>query len=341
MNTIYDQPLSPTRRLVIGGADLDEQIGQGLQAQHVIVDNQTSQYVYVPDAEQYVDPGVKRTLRVKVTDYARARFASPPGIPQPPGVVGQVCVLKFLSDRIDATPDSGMATVVTAQQPQQGAPAIVVAAGASAVINVPVSPAAVGVSLATNNGFQALSCTGHVTGIPYTNLGVMGGGQYLIAPIQASIDTSVDIAVTAQVAQAVTVWPASVLAPLVGFSKQNPGDVLFVAVVGQQSAAPPAQINVILAAGAVATLVGGVANQTIRIYSYEILSDTAGANYASLRDTNHAYFANAYAPAPGRMGGQDAMGPSPLPGGAGVGLEIINGGAGASRFFGGVSYVQQ
>lgn len=86
---IYQQPHRSILTITVGGAALAASLL--FAAYSLQVDNRTSQYLYLPDIQQYVFPyqtGV--ILPFGPSTNVRANFAPPPGIAQPAAIAGQV-----------------------------------------------------------------------------------------------------------------------------------------------------------------------------------------------------------------------------------------------------------
>lgn len=68
----------------------------GWQANSVIIDNYSSQYLYIPNAPKFIDPGTRHAIvSVPSSGIALAQYQAPPGQLQPPAGPNDVCFLTF------------------------------------------------------------------------------------------------------------------------------------------------------------------------------------------------------------------------------------------------------
>jgi hypothetical protein len=109
--TIYDAPPARPYIFKVGDPDLNEQLGGGFQAAHIWVNNQSNQFLWLPDVPDIVPPGVTRVVAISASDVARASWTVPAvfAIAQAANPTG-AAILVFLHGDIDITPTPGVAT---------------------------------------------------------------------------------------------------------------------------------------------------------------------------------------------------------------------------------------
>lgn len=92
MSSIYQlSPMRPFTLLV--GQTLDESLDW--TAQTVIVDNFSTQFLYVPAANKFVDPGARNVVIPITTNSATALFQAPSGQQQPPVATGEARLVYY------------------------------------------------------------------------------------------------------------------------------------------------------------------------------------------------------------------------------------------------------
>lgn len=98
MGSIYTQPRQLALTLTPGGQSLSETL-DGWQANTAIVDNYGAQYVYLPDAPKYIDPGTRHAVvPLPSASIARAIYQAPPGVVQPPAGPNDAALITFLEE---------------------------------------------------------------------------------------------------------------------------------------------------------------------------------------------------------------------------------------------------
>lgn len=184
--TIYDAPPSFPARFNVGDPDLEEQMGSGMQAAHVWVSNPTNQYIYLPDADDLMPPGITgRVFALKRTDVARASWTIPPefGIVQPAPIAGAARFI-FLNVGVDIQPQAGTATpsqapvgsVVTTRTQLATATQL---GGPGQFLNADVAPAPgssleVIIAVPFGNQFTSVKVTGDQSAYIYLNASYTG-----------------------------------------------------------------------------------------------------------------------------------------------------------------------
>lgn len=83
------------------GTQIDEPIG--FPAYGVSVDNNTGQWVELPDVGRFVAPNTSRQISLNGKQGARALFRAPPGKTQPVAIPTEECILVFTSERLQTT----------------------------------------------------------------------------------------------------------------------------------------------------------------------------------------------------------------------------------------------
>ena len=97
MGSIYTQ--TRQRTFVIQPGQVLDVTLDGWQANTVIVDSYTSQYLFIEDAPKYVDPNTRHAvIALPSVSTARAIYQAPPGITQPSPGPSDECRLTFLED---------------------------------------------------------------------------------------------------------------------------------------------------------------------------------------------------------------------------------------------------
>lgn len=227
---------------------------------------------------------------------------------------------------------------------------ILAASGAGTVTKtfpIPAGTRACLVDVLVSTTSASLTVTGHQSGFIYLSASPGGAAASYAFLISDANDTSIDVVLQSTGAGLNSNVDISGL-PLGTVAQLAPGGTIDVTdrtgrLLGivQEGSAPPLwqapgaiaaiDTNLNLAAGASATIIAGVALQTVRMFAGRIYTPDAAGAFGSFRDTN----GNAAGTGTGNTSSQvfamDYYG-APLPGGAGVGLVIHNFGGAASNY---------
>lgn len=107
MATIYERPPRSTPYvMVVGGRPINDYLG-GWSANSVIVDNHSSQHVFLRDVGIYCPPRtVGNVVPLPALGRVHAEFGVPPGLDDGPAVAGQTAGLTFYAEAL--TPNPGV-----------------------------------------------------------------------------------------------------------------------------------------------------------------------------------------------------------------------------------------
>lgn len=240
--TIYDRPpRSSPFTITVGGGALNEWLG-GWSANSAVVDNHSSQHVFLPDVNVYCPPRiVGYTVPLPALGRVHAQFQVPPGTNDGPPVAGQIALVTFYAQELapnPGVPDGQVAVTIPRQKlwpdgvtpVTQSQPSFTVAAGAtSPTLTFTLPPGTVQIRvLATAGGllFQyALLVLGHQTVEQYWGQPTAPGAPATVPTstlpftiaVERDWDTQVDLIAVGDPAQATTYYVSAL------FGVESPG----------------------------------------------------------------------------------------------------------------------
>jgi hypothetical protein len=196
--TIYQlPPRSLPYTITVDEEPLNEWLG-GWAANCVIVDNHANQHVLLPDVGLYCPPfTVGKVVPVPALHRVRALFATPPGLPVPPTIAGQIATLTFYAEGLSPHPGVADGQIATAQPQRLIAEIITAGTGLaqSETVALPAGTQAVGyvVSFGAFHNPNTVSITGIQSGRTWLINNSISGAplDFQVAPVVAGLDTEV------------------------------------------------------------------------------------------------------------------------------------------------------